>query len=144
MHAHTSAVVTVSDLAAVGAPGPRWAGADPASLERVLFHLLQEYGRHLGVLGHRGGTRRRPDRGVTARPPQCGSHPDFSRTRIRSGLVDHRWGCGTIIVSPGDRPSDPPQWRLVDLNPNGQWGWIAAATDLPIAAAIADYLQGTP
>jgi hypothetical protein len=48
--AHTRAVVEASDLAAVGAPGPRWDGADPPPLERVLFHLLQEYARHLGHL----------------------------------------------------------------------------------------------
>ncbi|MCO1593593.1 DinB family protein [Micromonospora sp. RHAY321] len=48
--AHTSAVVTAHDLAEIGAPGPRWNGADPASLERVLFHLVQEYARHLGHL----------------------------------------------------------------------------------------------
>ena len=47
---HTRTVVTGSDLAAPGAPGPRWDGAEPASLERVLFHLLQEYARHLGHL----------------------------------------------------------------------------------------------
>jgi hypothetical protein len=34
----------------VGKPGERWNGADPATLERVLFHLLQEYARHLGHL----------------------------------------------------------------------------------------------
>jgi uncharacterized damage-inducible protein DinB len=33
-----------------GQPGPRWRGAVPATLERVLFHLLQEYARHLGQL----------------------------------------------------------------------------------------------
>ncbi|MDG4791490.1 DinB family protein [Micromonospora sp. WMMD1102] len=48
--AHTSAVVTANQLGTVGAPGPRWDGADPASLERVLFHLVQEYARHLGHL----------------------------------------------------------------------------------------------
>ncbi|GIJ78620.1 Protein of unknown function [Micromonospora phaseoli] len=48
--AHTRAVVEGSDLATRGAPGPRWDGADPASLERVLFHLVQEYARHLGQL----------------------------------------------------------------------------------------------
>ncbi|MEW2379129.1 DinB family protein [Micromonospora sp. NPDC047812] len=48
--AHTTAVVRANDLTAVGAPGPRWDGADPATLERVLFHLLQEYARHLGHL----------------------------------------------------------------------------------------------
>lgn len=47
---HTSAVVTAHDLAEIGAPGPRWNGAAPASLERVLFHLVQEYARHLGHL----------------------------------------------------------------------------------------------
>ena len=34
----------------VGQPGERWDGADPATLERVLFHLLQEYARHVGHL----------------------------------------------------------------------------------------------
>ena len=32
------------------AAGTRWDGADPATLERILFHLLQEYARHLGHL----------------------------------------------------------------------------------------------
>jgi hypothetical protein len=44
------AVVEAHDLSDVGQPGPRWGGADPATLERVLFHLLQEYARHLGHL----------------------------------------------------------------------------------------------
>ncbi|MET8151305.1 DinB family protein [Actinoplanes sp. NPDC049668] len=48
--AHTTAVVAGNDLTAVGAPGPRWDGAPPATLERVLFHLLQEYARHVGHL----------------------------------------------------------------------------------------------
>lgn len=48
--AHTGAVVACNELTTVGAPGPRWDGAQPASLERVLFHLLQEYARHLGHL----------------------------------------------------------------------------------------------
>ncbi|MEV4642955.1 DUF664 domain-containing protein [Actinoplanes sp. NPDC049548] len=48
--AHTASVVGRSDLTAVGAPGPRWDGAAPATLERVLFHLVQEYARHLGHL----------------------------------------------------------------------------------------------
>jgi uncharacterized damage-inducible protein DinB len=33
-----------------GRPGPRWRGAEPATLERVLFHLVQEYARHVGQL----------------------------------------------------------------------------------------------
>jgi uncharacterized damage-inducible protein DinB len=44
------AIITAHDLDDVGKPGERWDGAAPATLERVLFHLLQEYARHLGQL----------------------------------------------------------------------------------------------
>ncbi|GAA2366212.1 hypothetical protein Cme02nite_30430 [Catellatospora methionotrophica] len=47
---HTREVVLATDLSTVGQPGERWEGADPATLERVLFHLLQEYARHAGHL----------------------------------------------------------------------------------------------
>jgi len=43
-------IVEDNDLTSVGQPGPRWDGAQPATLERILFHLLQEYARHLGHL----------------------------------------------------------------------------------------------
>jgi len=46
----TRAIVAEHDLADVGQPGERWDGAPPATLERVLFHLLQEYARHVGQL----------------------------------------------------------------------------------------------
>jgi uncharacterized damage-inducible protein DinB len=48
--ARTRAIVESHDLTDIGRPGERWGGADPASLERVLFHLLQEYARHIGQL----------------------------------------------------------------------------------------------
>ena len=48
--ARTRAIVTAHDLDDIGKPGERWEGAPPASLERVLFHLLQEYARHMGHL----------------------------------------------------------------------------------------------
>jgi uncharacterized damage-inducible protein DinB len=44
----TRRIVRSHDLAEVGQPGERWDGEPPASLERVLFHLLQEYARHVG------------------------------------------------------------------------------------------------
>jgi uncharacterized damage-inducible protein DinB len=44
------AVVEAHDLSEVGQPGDRWDGDDPATLERILFHLLQEYARHVGHL----------------------------------------------------------------------------------------------
>lgn len=46
----TRAVVLAHDLDEVGAPSDRWDGAPPATLERVLLHLLQEYARHVGHL----------------------------------------------------------------------------------------------
>src|SRR5438094_817847 len=36
------AIIEAHDLAEVGKPGPSWEGANPATLERILFHLLQE------------------------------------------------------------------------------------------------------
>ena len=44
------AVIESHDLAEVGQPGERWDGDDPPPLERILFHLLQEYARHVGHL----------------------------------------------------------------------------------------------
>lgn len=44
----TRAIVTAHELADLGQPGPRWDGLPPATLERVLLHLIQEYARHLG------------------------------------------------------------------------------------------------
>jgi uncharacterized damage-inducible protein DinB len=46
----TRAIVTGHDLDEVGQPGERWDGEKPPTLERVLFHLLQEYARHVGQL----------------------------------------------------------------------------------------------
>jgi len=46
----STAIVLRHELDEVGAPGERWAGAPPATLERVLLHLVQEYARHCGHL----------------------------------------------------------------------------------------------
>ena len=48
--ARSREIISAHGLDQVGQPGERWAGADPANLERVLFHVLQEYARHLGHL----------------------------------------------------------------------------------------------
>lgn len=48
--ATSSAIIRAHDLSEIGQPGERWAGAPPASLERVLLHMMQEYARHLGHL----------------------------------------------------------------------------------------------
>lgn len=48
--ARSEAIVRAHDLDELGAPGERWDGAPPATLERVLLHLVQEHARHAGHL----------------------------------------------------------------------------------------------
>jgi uncharacterized damage-inducible protein DinB len=48
--ARTREIVAAHDLAEVGAPGARWDGAPPATLDRILMHVVQEYARHAGHL----------------------------------------------------------------------------------------------
>ena len=48
--ARTRAIAEAHDLAEPGRPSDRWDGPGPATLERVLLHLVQEYARHLGQL----------------------------------------------------------------------------------------------
>jgi uncharacterized damage-inducible protein DinB len=48
--ARSRAVIEAHPLDETGQPGGRWDGADPPTLERVLFHLVQEYARHVGHL----------------------------------------------------------------------------------------------
>ena len=48
--ARSAAIIAAHGLDEVGQPSERWAGAEPATLERVLFHLMQEYARHVGHL----------------------------------------------------------------------------------------------
>jgi uncharacterized damage-inducible protein DinB len=46
----SEAIVRSHSLDDHGMPGPRWNNREPPTLERVLFHLLQEYARHSGHL----------------------------------------------------------------------------------------------
>ena len=46
----TAAIAGRHALDDLGAPGERWDGDPPASLERCLLHLVQEYARHVGHL----------------------------------------------------------------------------------------------
>ncbi len=48
--ATTRRIVEGHPLDERGQPSGRWDGAEPATLERVLLHLLQEYARHAGHL----------------------------------------------------------------------------------------------
>ncbi|MDX3672675.1 ATP-grasp ribosomal peptide maturase [Streptomyces europaeiscabiei] len=46
------------------------------------------------------------------------------------------YGAADFVVDPAGR------WWFLEVNPCGQWDWIQGATGQPIAAAIADELQG--
>lgn len=46
----TTTIVLRHDLDERGRPGPRWEDAEPATMQRILFHLVGEYARHLGHL----------------------------------------------------------------------------------------------
>jgi hypothetical protein len=48
--ARSRAVIEGEDLDRRGEPGPGWDPSGPATLERVILHLIQEYARHLGHL----------------------------------------------------------------------------------------------
>jgi Protein of unknown function (DUF664) len=83
----TRTIVESHDLGEVGRPGDRWDGAEPATLERILFHLLQEYARHLGHLDivvelatGRTGELFSAERSVVRAPGTPGNQPAFSAT----------------------------------------------------------------
>lgn len=62
--------------------------------------------------------------------------PGSVRAAVRAMLADLglRFAAMDFVVRPDGR------WYFLDLNPNGQWGWIEHHTGLPICAAIADAL----
>ncbi|MEV0843741.1 ATP-grasp ribosomal peptide maturase [Actinocatenispora sera] len=64
--------------------------------------------------------------------------PDGVRAAVAAMLADLglRFAAMDFVVRPDGR------WYFLDLNPNGQWGWIEHHTGLPICAAIADTLTG--
>ncbi|MFF8900119.1 ATP-grasp ribosomal peptide maturase [Streptomyces lydicus] len=47
------------------------------------------------------------------------------------------YGAFDFVVTPDG------EWRFLEVNPSGQYGFIEQATGLPITAAICDYLEGT-
>ena len=89
----TTAIIEAHDLAETGQPGPRWDGADPATLERILFHLLQEYARHIGHLDvvveiatGRSGELFFIERALVRAPRRATTPPPHARQRDEPGL----------------------------------------------------------
>ena len=73
-----------------------------------------------------------------------GSHrymPTETPKDVRGGVHDLlarmglAFGAFDFVVTPEG------EWVFLEINPNGQWGWIEASTDLPISSAIADALE---
>lgn len=64
---------------------------------------------------------------------------------VRAGLERYMeafgllYGAADLVVSPDG------SWTLLEVNPNGEWAWLAQACALPIAQTIATLLErGTP
>lgn len=64
--------------------------------------------------------------------------PMFVRSRVTALLhqLNLRFGALDFAVTPDG------EWWFLECNPNGQWAWIEQETGLPIAAAVADALEG--
>ncbi|RNL83981.1 ATP-grasp ribosomal peptide maturase [Halostreptopolyspora alba] len=45
------------------------------------------------------------------------------------------YGAADFVITPEG------EWVLLEVNPNGEWGWLAYHCDLPIAATLADLLE---
>ncbi|MGH3826087.1 MAG: ATP-grasp ribosomal peptide maturase [Pseudonocardiaceae bacterium] len=62
--------------------------------------------------------------------------PDDVRYSVSAllGRLGLAFGAFDFTVTPDG------EWVFLELNPNGQWGWIEDHTDLPITTAVADLL----
>ncbi|NYJ36383.1 hypothetical protein [Nocardiopsis aegyptia] len=63
--------------------------------------------------------------------------PDDVRSGLKRYMSAFGLTCGVadFVISPDRR------WTLLEVNPNGEWGWLAHHCDLPIGQAIADLLE---
>jgi ATP-grasp ribosomal peptide maturase len=65
---------------------------------------------------------------------------------VEKRLVEMLHGLGLRFAAVDfvvDAEDQTEGYVLVDVNPNGQWGWLQEVTGLPIAAAIAEELTGS-
>jgi glutathione synthase/RimK-type ligase-like ATP-grasp enzyme len=46
------------------------------------------------------------------------------------------FGALDFVVTPDGR------WKFLEINPNGQWHWLAVKAHIPLVEAMADALQG--
>lgn len=60
---------------------------------------------------------------------------------VRRGVATMLRGLGLRFAAMDFAVRPDGTWVFLDLNPNGQWGWIEHETGLPICAAICDALE---
>jgi len=51
------------------------------------------------------------------------------------GRLGLNFGAFDFVITPDN------EWVFLEVNPNGQWGWLEGKTGLPISSAIADALE---
>ncbi|MFJ7909685.1 ATP-grasp ribosomal peptide maturase [Kitasatospora sp. NPDC096204] len=67
----------------------------------------------------------------------CDPPPEVAKAVLRMlGQLELPYGAFDFVVSPSG------EWTFLEVNPNGQYGFVEQATGLPITAAICDYLEG--
>ncbi|WP_159942612.1 MULTISPECIES: ATP-grasp ribosomal peptide maturase [unclassified Nocardiopsis] len=60
---------------------------------------------------------------------------------VRSGLERYMRSFGLVYGAADFVVSPDGSWTLLEVNPNGEWGWLADRCDLPIGQAIAALLE---
>lgn len=66
-------------------------------------------------------------------------------SRVAAGVRGLMAVFGLVYAAPDFIVTPSGEWVFHgDLDPNGQWGWIAGHTGLPIASALADELTQEP
>jgi ATP-grasp ribosomal peptide maturase len=61
---------------------------------------------------------------------------------VAAGLVDLHQRLGLVYGAADLICDDAGNWIFLETNQAGEWGWLAAETGVPIAAALADLLTG--
>ncbi len=109
--------------------------ADKAYEVRLTVVGQRLFATRIDAHGLRARTDWRSDyRNLSYRAVQAPEHVTRAVHRLVSGLR-LTYAALDFVVTPDGR------WVFLELNPNGQWGWLQLATGQPIAAAIAHHLK---
>lgn len=70
-----------------------------------------------------------------------GAHVLPTEISERCVAITQRFGLSYSAIDLILTPMD--EYVFLEMNPNGEWGWLAQLVDLPIAAAVSDQLLGS-